>query len=199
MILMESGRSNSVRTRIREVIRSATVIRRNYTGNSRSPPVGTWDAFRTAAARSGHVHCRRITSALPRSIEPVQQRQALSARDRGAVDSGAPFHLRAVGGFLVARIAEDHPVLAEGVPVACMSGVAGHQASGSSWPTLRPPRSNSWREPRRLSLTPCCQGPQILSAPGTSKPSTRKEFRPIVAAHRCQNGSKILADKDLWK
>jgi len=43
------------------------------------------------------------------------------------------------------------------------------------------------------------KGPVFCPPADTSKHSTRKEFRPIVTAHRCQHGSKVLRDKGLWK
>src|SRR4029078_1622718 len=41
--------------------------------------------------------------------------------------------------------------------------------------------------------------PRFCPPPDTFKASQRKEFGPILAAHDCQNGRKLLLEKDLWK
>ena len=41
------------------------------------------------------------------------------------------------------------------------------------------------------------KGPGFCPPPDTSKSRVGKEFGPIVTAHRCQNGSKLLVGKDL--
>ena len=42
------------------------------------------------------------------------------------------------------------------------------------------------------------KNPRLCPPPVTSKLNVSKEFRPIVAAHGCRNGSKIFAGQDLW-
>src|SRR2546425_782184 len=59
----------------------------------------------------------------------VLQRQALSARHRGAVLRGNAFHFGPVSRFLVARIAQYHAVLREGVLVTFLSAVPGQRPS----------------------------------------------------------------------
>jgi hypothetical protein len=56
----------------------------------------------------------------------VQQRQALRARDGGAVLRGDSFHFGPMSGFLITRITEYHAVLVEGVQVTFPSAVARH-------------------------------------------------------------------------
>jgi hypothetical protein len=56
----------------------------------------------------------------------VQQGQARSARYFGVVVRGDTFHFGPVGGFLVARVAQNHAVVVEGVEVTFASFVFGH-------------------------------------------------------------------------
>jgi hypothetical protein len=63
---------------------------------------------------------------LPSLVALVQQRLALPARHRCAIISGDPFHLGPMSRFFVARVAQHHPVVIEGVQVTPLSSVAGH-------------------------------------------------------------------------
>jgi len=53
----------------------------------------------------------------------IQQRQALPARYRGAIVRGDPFHFSPMRRFPVARVAQHHAIVVEGVQVAFLSSV----------------------------------------------------------------------------
>src|SRR5262245_47629268 len=55
-----------------------------------------------------------------------EQREALAARHRVAVVGCDAFHLGAMSGFLVSRIAQHHAVCIKGVHVALLTLVSGH-------------------------------------------------------------------------
>lgn len=62
----------------------------------------------------------------PVPAELVEQRKALPAGHCGLIILGDPFHLGPVSRFLVARIAQNHSVLIEGMKVASSSPIPGH-------------------------------------------------------------------------
>jgi hypothetical protein len=64
-----------------------------------------------------------MLSPLKSSLFLVQQVDALAARHRGAIGSCDSFHVSPVGGFLVTRIADYHPIFIDGVHVTLLSPV----------------------------------------------------------------------------
>ena len=64
---------------------------------------------------------------LPSSLTLVEQYQALPARHRRAIIRGDPLHLGPVRRLPVPTVAQYHPILIEGVPVALVSRVPGHR------------------------------------------------------------------------
>ena len=87
----------------------------------------------------GHVTCRPVhelsvddpTYCLPilaiRSLAIVEQQQALPAGYRCSIIRGDAFHFGAMSGFFIARVAQDHAVVIEGMQVAFLSRVSGHR------------------------------------------------------------------------
>ena len=67
--------------------------------------------------------CHQLLWSLRSRLCLVQQVDALAARYRGVIDSRDAFHVGPVGGFPVARVAQHHAVLVEGVEVALPSPV----------------------------------------------------------------------------
>jgi hypothetical protein len=59
----------------------------------------------------------------------VQQRQALPAGHRGVIIGRNPFHFGPMRGFLVARVAQDHAVLVQGMQIALLSFIPGQHRS----------------------------------------------------------------------
>jgi hypothetical protein len=86
---------------------------------------GVWVAagIISATSRIG----RRAKRLLPGLVPCVQQRQALTARHRGVVVRGDPFHRGPVGGLPVPGVTQDHAILIEGVQFPLRSPVPGHE------------------------------------------------------------------------
>jgi hypothetical protein len=88
---------------------------------------GPWQNFSLGAAFLHHgVHGRRQVSS---SIAVEQQVEAFSARDGGSIVGGDALHFGAMGGFLVAGVAQHHAVFIEGVPVTFLPSIFTHRGS----------------------------------------------------------------------
>lgn len=63
---------------------------------------------------------------LARLLTPMQKRQTLQTCHRSTILRGNSFHLCPMRGFSIARIAQNHAVVIEGVHLVLLSAISGH-------------------------------------------------------------------------